>query len=232
MQLSFRVYVLAAILSANATLLFAQGGEWFLWTGLDAEKGLSEKWKITLGAQYRRKDNMTETDQFRGSVDFSRTLGQYVQLGAGYELIAKHRTRQDVYVYRNRFRVQSRVQYKYDRFTADWRFRTQLTMMEKDDLSGGFTFDDEYHRWVFRNRFRLRYNIRKSPFRPYVSFELFHQPFSDLENSYFRNRLTIGTVYRINRSHNIEADYKLETNRNNSNSSKDHIIKIGYSYSF
>jgi len=212
--------------------MYAQTGDWGLWTSVDAEKELAENWELTVGAQYRMRDNMRATDQFRGSADISFALGQYVQLGTGYELIAKYRARQDVYVYRNRFRVQSRVQYRYARFTADWRFRTQLTMLEQDDLSGGITFDEDYHRWVLRNRFRLRYNIRGNPLRPYISFETFHQPFSDLQYSYFRNRFTIGTVYRINRQHNINADYKHQSEVVGSNKIKDNIISIGYTFSF
>ena len=227
-----RKFLFALIILANPSLLFAQNSDWRLWTSIDAEKKLSENWDLTIGAQYRWMDIISVTDQIRGSTDVFWTLGKYIQLGAGYELIARKNAQEDIFVYRNRFRVQSRVQYRYAQFTVDWRFRTQLTMIEKEDFSGGITFDNQYHRWALRNRFRLRYNIRNTPLRPYLSFELFHQPLSVLEYRYIQNRFTIGSVFNINQSHNIEVDYRLETEIVDANKFRYNIVKIGYVFSF
>ena len=209
--------------------LFAQSNNWGLWTSIDAEKKLPNNWELNIAAQYRWKDNISVTDQIRGSADIYRKLGRFVELGAGYELIAQKNATQNMFVYRNRFRVQSRFSYNFAQFTADWRARMQLTMMEKENERIGFSFDDEYNIWVLRNRFRLRYNIIKIPLQPYISFEIFHQLFSDLENSYFQNRLTLGTNYKINNQHSVALDYILETRINISNRS---IVRIGYAYSF
>jgi hypothetical protein len=108
----------------------------------------------------------------------------------------------------------------------------QLTMMEKEDLSGGITFDDDYHKWVMRNRFGLKYNIKKTPFEPYINIELFHQPFSNLEYSYYKNRFSVGANYKINKRHSLEAGYKLETEVDGSNKYKLNVVKIGYTFSF
>ena len=225
-------FLFVVILLANSSLLFAQNSDWGLWTSFDAEKKLNKKWDLDIGAQYRWKDNISVTDQIRGSADVSRKLGKYVQLGAGYELIAKKKVKQDIFVYRNRFRLQSKVSYKYARFTVDWRMRIQLTMMEKDDLSGGVTFDGDYHKWVLRNRFGLKYDIKKTPLKPYINIELFHQPFSGLEYSYYQNRFSVGTEYKINKRHTLEAGYKLETAVVGSNKNKLNVVKVGYTFSF
>jgi len=231
-SLSIRNFLFAAILLANISLLSAQTNDWGLWTSVDAEKKLGKNWELDIGGQYRWKDNISVTDQIRGSADISRKLGKHLQLGAGYELIAKKKVNKDVFVYRNRFRVQSKVSYKYARFTADWRLRMQLTMMEKEDLSGGITFDDDYHKWVMRNRFSLKYDIRKTPLKPYINFELFHQPFGGLEYSYYKNRFSVGTDYKINKRHSLEVGYKLENEVAGTVKSHFHVVKIGYTFSF
>jgi len=219
------------ILLANVSLLSAQTKDWGLWTSIDVEKKLANNWELDVAAQYRWKDNISVTDQIRGSADISRKLGDYVKLAAGYELIAKKKVKQDIFVYRNRFRVQSTFSYKYARFTAKWRVRTQLTMLENENASSTF-FDDDYNKWVLRNRFGLEYNIKKTPLKPYINIELFHQPFSNLEYSYYKNRFSVGTDYKINKYHSLEIGYKLETEVNGTNKNKLNIVKLGYTFSF
>lgn len=225
--LSFRKCLFAMILLANVSLVFAQKSDWGLWTSIDLEKKLSKKWELDVSGQYRWKDNISLTDQIRGSADVSRKAGKYVKLGAGYELIAKKKVKQDVFVYRNRFRMQATGSYKYARFTAIWRSRIQLTLLENSNTS-----DDDNQKWVLRNRFGLKYDIKKTPLKPYVNVELFHQLFSDLKYSYYQNRFSAGIEYSLNKRHTLEAGYKLETEVKGSKKDKLNVIKIGYLFSF
>ena len=57
------------LLLANTSLLFAQNSDWGLWTGINAEKKLSKNWELGVGTEYRWKDNISVTDQIRGSAD-------------------------------------------------------------------------------------------------------------------------------------------------------------------
>jgi hypothetical protein len=128
-SLFIRKYILAEMLLTNISLLFAQNNDWGLWTSIDAEKKLSKNWELGVAGQYRWKDNISVTDQIRAGADIAYKAGKYVKLGAGYELIAKHKLKKDNYVYRNRFGVQAIGSYKYARFTASWRTQMQLTLM-------------------------------------------------------------------------------------------------------
>jgi hypothetical protein len=212
-------------------MLFAQNSDWGLWTSLEAEKKLPKKWELGVEAQYRWKDTFSTTDQIRGGIDISRKLGDYVKLGAGYELIAKHKVKKDNYVYRNRFRVQATGSYKYARFTASWRTRMQLTLLETDAPRGDI-FEDESFKWVWRNRFALKYNIKKSPLTPYMNVELFHHLFSGANPGYYQNRFSIGTEYKLNKRHSLEAGYKLETEIDAKKKTKLNVVKIGYIFAF
>jgi len=226
-MLSIRKYFFAIILLANVSLIFAQSSDWGLWTSIDAEKKLSQKWELDVAAQYRMKDHISVTDQIRGSVDISFKTGKYLKLGAGYELIAKNKVKQDIYVYRNRFRVQATSSYKYARFTVSWRTRIQLTLLENSNKP-----DVDNQKWVWRNRFGLKYDIKKTPLKPYINFELFHQLFSDLEYSYYQNRFSTGIEYSLNKRHTIEAGYKLETEAIGANKNKLNVVKLGYVFAF
>ena len=136
MKLSLKKYFFSIILLTHVPLLFAQNSDWGLWTSIDAEKKLSKKWELGFSGQYRWKDNINVTDQIRGGVDITRKVGSYVKLGAGYELIVKNKVKQDAFVYRNRFRVQATGSYKYAGFTASWRTRMQLTLLENSNNPG------------------------------------------------------------------------------------------------
>jgi len=230
-SLSIIKYFFAIILLTNGSLLFAQNNDWGLWTSIDMEKKLQKKWELGISGQYRWKDNISVTDQIRGGVDISRKVGNYVKLGAGYEMIAKNKVNKDIFVYRNRFRAQATTSYKYARFTAGWRVRTQLTTLEKKD-TGNDLLDSDNKEWVLRNRFELKYDIKKSPLRPYINIETFHQLFSDLDYSYYKNRFSVGTDYKINKYHSLELGYKLETEVDGTNKNKLNVVKIGYSFSF
>ena len=228
--LSIRKYLFAVLLLANVSPLLAQNSDRGLWTSLDVEKKLSKKWELGAGAEYRWKDNISATDQIRGSLDISRKMGKYVKLGAGYVLIADKKVKRDIFEYRNRFFMQATGSYKYARFTASWRTRMQLTLMETDAPRGDI-FEDDY-KWVWRNRFGLKYDIKGLPLTPYANIELFHHFFSGSDPGYFKNRFSIGAEYKINKRHSLEVGYKLDTEIDVKKKYKNNVVKIGYMYSF
>jgi hypothetical protein len=105
-------------------------------------------------------------------------MNKYLKLGAGYVLIADKKVKRDIFEYRNRFFLQATGSYKYARFTGSWRTRMQLTLMETDEPRGDI-FEDDSYRWVWRNRFQLKYDIKGLPLTPYMNVELFHHLFND-----------------------------------------------------
>jgi len=228
-SLSIGKCLFAMILLANGALLYAQDSDWGLWTSFELEKALSEKWDLGVDLETRLRNKLSATDQIRGGVSVTRSLGDHFNLGVGYLLIARYR--REAYNYRHRYYLQTRGQYRFARFTADWRMRMQLTLLGNSDENIN-TFDNENTNWVLRNRFRLRYNIKGSSFRPYAHYEMFHQLFSDLEYSHYQNRFSIGTVYRMSGSHSIDVGYKFETEVDGSEKNKRNIIQVGFSYSF
>ena len=219
----------AVLLLANVLPLMAQNTDWGLWTNFEIEKALSEKWNFGIEVESRLKNKLSATDQIRGGLSLSRSLSEHFNLGAGYLLIARYR--KEDYNYRHRYYLQSRGQYKYKRFTADWRIRMQLTLLRNRDEYIG-TLDSDNTNWELRNRFRLRYNIKGSSFRPYAHYEMFHQLFSNVQYSHYRNRFCTGTVYRLNKNHDIVVGYIYETEVDGLVKNKRNIIQVGFSYSF
>ena len=110
--------------------------------------------------------------------------------------------------YRNRFLLQATGSYEYARFTASWRTRLQLTLLETDEPRGDI-FDDDSFKWVWRNRLGLKYNIKGLPLKPYQNFEWFHHLFSGQDDTpgYYQNRFSAGIEYKFAKQHMLEAGY-------------------------
>lgn len=220
---------LAMIILSFSGITSAQETDWGLWTTIGAEIKLSKKWQLEAGGEYRWKEEISTTDQIRGSFDVKYKVWKYVRLGAGYELIADKKKKKDIYVYRHRFKLDALANYKVQRFTLSWRPRLQTTLYDDQDLDKD---DTDSYKWVFRNRFGVNYNIPKIPLKPYVQYELFHHIFSDLEPSYYKNRFTVGLEYTIAKKHEINLAYLYDNEILDSKKYYFNVISAGYKFSF
>ncbi len=217
------------ILLMNTTLVFTQTTDWRLWTDVGVEKQLSKKWTLGIEAEYRWKNDISATDQIRGSVDVSYRLNKYVKFGAGYELIADKKQKKDIFAYRNRFMVQATGSYKLARFTVSWRPRLQTTILGDSETNKKVGSDN--YNWVIRNRFGLKYNIPKVPITPYTHFEIYNRLFSDL-SSHYKNRFSVGIEFNPGKHHSFDLGYKLDNEVFISQKYRFNIINIGYTFSF
>ena len=229
--LSIRTYLFAILFFANVSMSFAQRNDWGLWTNIGVEKELSKSWDLSVGIEHRGKVNLSATEQIRGSVSISRNLGKYFKLGTGYGLIANKKAR-NIFEYRNRIHLQATGSYKYARLTTSWRSRVQLTIMETDDGEPrGNIFEDDRYKWIWRNRFGLKYDIKGLPLKPYINIELFNQLFSDLGSAgYYQNRFNVGFEYILGNHHTFDVGYFLQNEIDSSK--KDNFIRLGYTFSF
>ena len=219
--------ILSIILTLCTASLSAQNSDWGVRTGIEVEKKLNKKWEIGLGGEYRTKDGMSLTDQIRGSFETGYKPWKFLKFGAGYELIADKKKKRDIFVNRHRFKFDATGSYKFQRFTASWRPRLQLTVYDDDDVD-----DDELdnYRWVLRNRFGLNYNIPKIPLKPYVQVEVYHRVFNNPD--YYKNRFSTGLEYTIAKQHEIDLGYKRDSEITNGKKSYFDVLAVKYKFSF
>ncbi len=227
-RINKRLAALSLLLLFAATS-FAQSDDWGLWTSLAVDKKLTKEWMIKPGIEYRLKEDFSQTDQLRGSLDVGYKPFKFLKFGAGYELIADRKPKKEIYAYRNRFKLEATASYKIDRFTLSWRPRLQLTHYNKVELTKS---DPDDLKWALRNRFGLQYNIKKLPLKPYAQFETFHRLFSDLEPGYFGRRFAAGVEYSITKQHEIDLGYKQDTERFTGVNYHMNVVAVGYKFSF
>ena len=210
-------------------MVVAQQNDWGVWTTADIEKKLNKRWNATAGLEYRTKDGLAKTDQIRSSLGAEYQPWKFIKFGVAYTLIANKKQKRDILVYRHRFTFNTTASYKFDRFTASWRPRLQATFYDKTEKDAD---ELDNYRWVVRNRFGLKYNIRKLPLKPYVQFELFNRIFSDVAPSYYKNRLSAGMEIGIGKRQALDFGYKRDSELKNDKKYLFNVIAVGYTFTF
>jgi hypothetical protein len=212
-----------------AEMVVAQQNDWGVWTTADIEKKLNKRWNAAAGLEYRTKDGLAKTDQIRSSLGAEYQPWKFIKFGAAYTLIADKKQKRDILVYRHRFTFNTTASYKFDRFTASWRPRLQATFYDKTEKDAD---ELDNYRWVVRNRFGLKYNIRKLPLKPYVQFEIFNRIFSDIAPSYYKNRLSAGIEIGIGKRHTLDFGYKRDSELDNGKKYLFNAVTVGYTFAF
>ena len=221
----FVIFVYIFIFCAGTVV--AQSDDWGVWSTVDFDKKINKRWNATVGGEYRWQEGMAKTDQIRGNFGVSYNPKKIpVKFGAGYTLIANKKQKKDIFIYRNRFQLEATGSYKFYRFTASWRSRLQATFYDSSEKKGG----DE--KWVMRNRLGLKYNIRKTPLKPYIQFEFFNRIFSDLEPSYYKNRFSTGIDINVGKHHELDLGYKQENKLSGDRKFRFDVCYVGYTFMF
>ena len=77
-----------------------------------------------------------------------------------------------------------------------------------------------------RNKLAIKYKLNKQ-IHPYISYELFYQ-FNDIR-AFNRDRIEMGTKYKINKNNSLKLGYIFEDKFNRKNLEHNHIYFINYS---
>lgn len=132
------------------------------------------------------------------------------------------------YEYRHRFSAGFVVQQRYARFIFKLRTRGQATL--RNENRGDYKYNPKY---VWRNRLQIEYNIRKSPFRPYVSAEIFCPINSDYGFFMDAYRIVAGTTYSLSKRSELDFQIRYDQDIQVASSSPNILYGgVGWSYSF
>lgn len=80
---------------------------------------------------------------------------------------------------------------------------------------------------MLRSRLEAEYNIRKSRFTPFASYELYNSLSSGFSRD--KSRWTVGTDYKFNKRHSLSLFYRYIDTQDDDDPST-HIIGIGYKF--
>lgn len=194
---------------------------------VSVSKGIGKVTELSLEQELRFDKGMTSLNRSSTSVGADFTIVKRL-LKAEVDYIFMYR-RADYERYELRHRITAGVvlQQRVDRFTFKLRTRGQTTF--RDESRGDYKHNPKY---VWRNRLMVDYNIRKSPFRPYISAEIFCPINTD--HGFFMDayRLTAGTKYKLSKRASFDFQIRFDQEIQQTNPKNILYGGIGFDYAF
>lgn len=215
-----------------------------LWTSADVEKNFGKKWGVGVEVEYRTHDRLKSTERvtFSASGEYKH---RYFKVDAGYKFMMNHSETEytkkgnvipPYWIDKHRAWIGATGKLKLGRFELSLRERYQFTHRDGKTVpkfaSDGITpKPDEVilakDKHILRSRIACDWNIRKSPFTPFASVELYDNLGYrfDLE----KVRYTVGSEYKINKKNRVELFYRYVQGCSDK-SDKGNVIGVGYSF--
>jgi len=183
-------------------------------------------WRLSKGlfldydAEVRINQNFSHFQKIYNNLGISYNVTDWLKLGTGGSFIMANST-DNGWRNRMRWRFDATFRYKYNRFNFSFRERLQVTHKNYDIN----LYQAPKNKWELKHRFKVSYNIRKSPFTPYAAVELrntlnmvnpngfvyvnsngrWKLPSPSYSDVYInRLRLVAGTEYKINKKNVLD----------------------------
>lgn len=214
----FIILIFAFFLKGN---LYSQSEDFNLWTGIEIEKEVIKNFKLGLEVSNRLMDNLNQRDE--SLLDFGLNYDiKDLSLSVVYRLSNKNEGG-DNFSYSNRFSTGINYKFEIARFRTDLRLRYQKQYDAWHSSEFGYIPDN-----LLRSRVKIRYDIRRIPVDPFVSYE----SFQGLDNSNLwlqeKQRITFGVKYIINNKNSLDILFHKQTEKNISSPSDKSIISLSY----
>ena len=84
--MNFRKQLMLALVALAASPLYA-GDEFGIWTGLGVEKGITKRFSLDAGMDFRSGSNLEYAERWSGNLGMGFKVNSFLKLGAGYEMI-------------------------------------------------------------------------------------------------------------------------------------------------
>ncbi len=227
-----------------------------LWLSPEADFRITKGLSAGVEFDYRTLDGVSGSDRFAGTVSLEYKPIKYLKLTGGYSYIYKYTEaewtsggnwKEPYWNTRHRGFVAATGIFKTGRFTFSLRERYQYTHVNEitikkyksDDDTCKLKTDSEWNpkyelktidaknKQVLRSRLKGEYNIRRSPFSPYISAEVYNDLTSNF--AYNKTRVMIGSEIKIDK-HNSFDLFLGYMNKADDDDLNGWIIGLGYSF--
>jgi hypothetical protein len=214
-----------ALLLLAGNYCYAQRSDAALWMSMNAEKKITKGFSVSLAAELRMNNNITEVGTYFTELGLNYRFSKKVRLSGNYRFMV--RSKNDG-TYSNRHRYYFDLAYREKIKSVTVSFRTRFQSQYADIYSSAEGKIPEYY---LRNKLTIKYAVTKKV-TPYISAELF-TPLCNVDGITIDNvRYSGGVEYEFSRAHTLDLFYMLQQEYNVKNTETDHIIGIGYYFTF
>ena len=152
-------FSLCCLLVLSSYNSYSQNNDFQVWNSLRINKKIFKRTNVSIKGGIRFRENSSLISKYFTDIKLSHRIKKTdMSFSLGYRLINEY----NIYLssrYENRLYVDYSHSYKYDRIKLSVRDRMQ--------------FQGQYVEYdlLYRQKFDLSYNIRKTPFEPFLEFE-------------------------------------------------------------
>ncbi len=218
------IFLYSAVNILAASQLSSQENDFVAWAGVNFEKKVSDKLKAGFETEIRLNENISQMDQIHSDIGLSYEISNNIKIGGYYRYTREYITDGNYFGNCHRYYVDLSFKYPVNRFTIAYRARFQSEYAEMYSSENGFV--PEYYN---RDKFVIRYNIRKNPVSPFASCELFYQLNNPDGNEIDKLRYAAGIEYKINNDSNIDLYLMMQQQVNKNDPVRLFIIGTTYS---
>lgn len=215
-------WVLIIIISLYSFIGVAQENDVGLWLKGSIEKKVSKKFNIQLSESIRLNNNITEFSKFYTEIAASYKIIKRLNLSVAYRFSQKKRPN-DSYSFRHRYNIDLSYKIKIDNLSIIIRERFQSRYKNVESSKNGAIPVNQ-----LVTKLKFKYNINKKN-TPFVSADAYYLL---AKHHIGRVRFKAGIDYEFNKFNNLSLYYMLDKHVNTKKPRTNHIIGIGYTYSF
>ena len=189
--------------------------EYNTWISAAVKHDFSKKFRLKITPELRLTSDF-EWNKFLIEGELEYELLKYLGISGGYRFtIDNNGSKDDTHL--QRFFLDINTSTKINRFKPKFRLKyTNESRLDKDK---------QYN--YLRYKGSIDYNIRDSKINPFVSIEAFHSLDDQMID---KLRYHIGAEYKINKHHQVEAGYMLDSFTDENKYS--HIVGLKYDFKF
>lgn len=200
-----------------------------LWTTVNLDKKLNEKFSVFLTQEFRMRENITRINLFYTDFGVEVRPAKFLKVALAYRSIQKNLD-DGSYSFRHRLMLDITLKKKFGNFIIAYRQRLQSEV--KDVYSSD---DGALQEWYSRNKFTLKYDYGKA-FSPYVAAEFRYQiadpRIVESDRTWHRMRYIYGIDYKVNAKNTLGLYYLTQFEFNVKTPQSIYIVGVEYSHSF
>lgn len=224
MNKTFKIiaFILCGLFLPNIS--YAQYKDFGIMGSFALTKAINKKWDAKLEQELRTNTNTSRYDRSKTTFGLDYTIiKKTLKVEGDYNFI--HQRQKEYFEFRNRASFSLTGSKDFNQFSFDLRSRLQSTW--RDENRGDYKYNPKL---VWRNMLECSYAIFGSPFKPYVSAELFY-PINSAHGFYMDGvRATLGAKYRTTQRSTL--DFYLRYNQDVQQESPQSMLYAGFGWRY
>ena len=193
---------------------------------VDVTKKIVKKMNVTFEEEFRTRSNFSEAERFSHLLEANYKPLSFLKIGGAYNLMNFNHEKKGWEI-RHRYYFYAMGSWDAGRFTFSLRERFQSTKRQGVPQTATRVNPKLY----LRSRLKAEYNIRKSKFTPFASFELFNMLKDPQKNTMNQWRGVAGMDYKLNKKNALQFYYRY-TNYTDEDETDKHLFGMAYSFKF